>query len=82
MGDPLTRSAPYPQVDNSICKQVIGRMRYSAKVQQRPLTAASQHDRQHTELAGTTAKRPAPPLVRDEEAARILRKPSAMMVRS
>ena len=41
---------------------------YSSGVQQRPLTAASEHDRQHTELAGTTGKRPAPPLVRDEEA--------------
>ena len=39
---------------------------YSAEVQQRPLTAASGYDRQHTELAGTTAKRPAAPLVRDE----------------
>jgi hypothetical protein len=42
---------------------------YSAKVQQRPLPAASDHDRQHTELAGTMNKRPAAPLVRDEEAA-------------
>jgi hypothetical protein len=42
---------------------------YSSKVQQRPLTTASQHDRQHTELAGATDKRPAAPLVRDEEAA-------------
>jgi hypothetical protein len=42
---------------------------YSTEVQQRPLTAASEHDRQHTELAGATAKRPAAPLVRDEEAA-------------
>jgi hypothetical protein len=33
-----------------------------------PLTVASKYDRQHTELAGTTAKRPAVPLVRDEEA--------------
>jgi hypothetical protein len=41
---------------------------YSSKVQQRPLTTASQHDRQHTELAGATDKRPAAPLVRDEEA--------------
>src|SRR5256885_4940639 len=39
------------------------------RLQQRPLTVASQHDRQHTRLAGTTAKRPAAPLVRDEEAA-------------
>jgi hypothetical protein len=42
---------------------------YSRKIQQRPLPAASGHDRQHTELAGMTAKRPAAPLVRDEEAA-------------
>ena len=41
---------------------------YSNHVQQRPLTAASKRERQHTELAGTTAKRPAAPLVRDEEA--------------
>jgi hypothetical protein len=33
-----------------------------------PLPTTSRHDRQHTELAGTTAKRPAAPLVRDEEA--------------
>jgi hypothetical protein len=32
-------------------------------------TAASSDDRQHTQLAGTMAKRPAAPLVRDEEAA-------------
>jgi len=43
---------------------------YSTEVQQRPLTVASQHDRQHTKLAGTTAKRPGAPLVRDEEAYR------------
>ena len=30
---------------------------------------AAADDRQHTELAGTTTKRPAAPLVRDEEAA-------------
>jgi hypothetical protein len=41
---------------------------YSNHVQQRPLTTAGQHDRQYTELAGTTAKRPAAPLVRDQEA--------------
>jgi hypothetical protein len=27
---------------------------YSNKVQQRPLTTASQHERQHTDLAGMT----------------------------
>ena len=43
--------------------------RYSTEVQQRPLTVASQHERQRTELAGTIAKRPAAPLVRDEEVA-------------
>ena len=43
-------------------------MRYSAEVQQRPLTATSEHGHWHTELAGTTDKRPAAPLVRDEEA--------------
>ena len=31
-------------------------------------TVGTQHDRQHTDLAGTAAKRPAAPLVRDEEA--------------
>ena len=46
----------------------MGQAQYSSNVQQRPLTTASQHDHQHTELAGTTAKRPAAPLVRDEEA--------------
>ena len=45
-----------------------GQAKYSGNAQQRPLTTASQHDHQHTELAGTTAKRPAAPLVRDEEA--------------
>ena len=45
-----------------------GQQRYSTEVQQRPLPATSIHDRQHTELAGTTAKRPAPSVVRDEEA--------------
>jgi hypothetical protein len=50
--------------------QVSGRgAEYSTKVQQRSLTAASKHNRQHTELAGATAKRPAAPLVRDEKAA-------------
>ncbi len=43
--------------------------KYSSQVQQRPLTAASHHDRQHTGLVGTAAKRPGAPLVRDEEAA-------------
>ena len=38
---------------------------YSTEVQQRLLTVASQH----AKLAGTTAKRPGAPLVRDEEAA-------------
>jgi hypothetical protein len=42
--------------------------KYSSQVQQRPLTAASNHDRQQTGLAGTTSKRPGAPLVRDEEA--------------
>jgi hypothetical protein len=41
---------------------------YSNHVRQRPLPVASQHDRQHTELAGTMAKRPAAPQVRDDEA--------------
>jgi hypothetical protein len=46
-----------------------GSTRYSAEVQQHPLTTASEHDRWHTGLAGTTDKRPGAPLVRDEEAA-------------
>ena len=37
--------------------------RYSTEVQQRPRAAASSDDRQHSQLAGTTAKRPAAPLV-------------------
>jgi hypothetical protein len=48
----------------------MGQAQYSSNVQQRPLTTTCQHDHQHTELAGTTAKRPAAPLVRDEEANR------------
>src|SRR5260221_4477184 len=42
--------------------------RYSAEVQQRARTAASQHDRQHPELAAMIVKRPATPLklVRDD----------------
>jgi len=46
-----------------------GQQRYSTEVQQQPLTAASKHDHEHTELAGRMAKRPAAPLVRDEEEA-------------
>jgi hypothetical protein len=42
---------------------------YSMQVQQRARTAAIQRSHQHTELPGMTAKRPAAPLVRDEEAA-------------
>jgi len=40
---------------------------YSTEIQQRPRTAATSGDRQHTQPPGTTAKRPAAPLVRDEE---------------
>src|SRR5215813_1920375 len=43
--------------------------RYSSKVQQRSLTAASMNYRPHPALAGTTDRRPAAPLIRDEEAA-------------
>src|ERR1039457_282307 len=52
--------------------QARGRLppKYSAEVQHRALTTASQRGRQHTEQAGTTTKRPALPLVRDEEAQR------------
>jgi hypothetical protein len=50
---------------NGLCKQVVSPTKYSAEVQQRALTTASQHDRQRTELAGTTVKRRAAPLVRD-----------------
>ena len=49
--------------------QLVSCTRYSAEVQQRPLTAACEHGHQHTELPATTDKRPAAPLVRDEEAA-------------
>ena len=42
---------------------------YSTEVQQRPQTADSSGGRQHTQRAGTTAKSPAAPVVRDEEAA-------------
>jgi hypothetical protein len=42
---------------------------YSTEIQQRPHTAASSGNRQHTQQTGTTAKSPAAPLVRDEEAA-------------
>ena len=38
------------------------------EVQQRPLTCASKHNQRHTRLAGTTTKRPALPLVLDQEA--------------
>ena len=49
--------------------ELMRQAQYSNHVQQLPLPPASQHDRQHTKLAGTTAKHPAAPLVRDEEAA-------------
>ena len=41
---------------------------YSTQVRQRARTAAIQRSHQHTELPGMTVKRPAAPLVRDEEA--------------
>ena len=41
----------------------------STQVQQRARTAAIQRSHQHTGLPGMPAKRPAAPLVRDEEAA-------------
>jgi hypothetical protein len=56
-------------MDTSLCKQGVSRVRYSAEVQQRPLTAASDNGHRHTGLPATTDKRPAAPLVRDEEAA-------------
>jgi hypothetical protein len=40
---------------------------YSSHMQQHPLATSSQRDHQRTELAGTTAERPAAPLVGDEE---------------
>jgi hypothetical protein len=49
-------------------------MRYSAEVQQRPLTAASEHCHRHTELPAMTDKRPEAPLVPHEEAAGSLRR--------
>jgi hypothetical protein len=52
-----------------LCKQIVSRTRYSAEVQQRPLTAASEDSHWHTELPATTGERPEAPLVRDEEAA-------------
>ena len=51
-----------------LCTQGVCRTKYSAKVQQRPLTAASEHWHRHTERPAMTDRRPAPPLVRDEEA--------------
>ena len=42
------------------------------KVQQRSLTVGTEHDRQHTDLAGTAAKRPSDPLVRDQEPDRVM----------
>jgi hypothetical protein len=53
---------------DGLARKPMRQMPYSSKVQQRPLTNASQRDRQHTALARTTSKRPAAPLVRDEEA--------------
>jgi hypothetical protein len=53
-------------------------MRYSAEVQQCPLTATSERDHRHTELAGTTDGRPGAPLVRDEEALATLAKQQAI----
>jgi hypothetical protein len=52
--------------------------RYSGEVQQRPLTTASQPGRQHTEHAGTMARHPALPLVRDEEALATMAKQQAI----
>jgi hypothetical protein len=52
-----------------LCKQGVSRKRYSAEVQQRPLTAANEHGHRHTEPPAMTGKRPEAPLVRDEEAA-------------
>jgi hypothetical protein len=65
----VARSALYPSVDTSLCKQGVCCTKYSAEVQQRPLTAASEHCHRHTELPAMTDKRPEAPLVRDEEAA-------------
>jgi hypothetical protein len=41
---------------------------HSTEVQQRSLTATSACGHQHPNLAGATVKRPASPLVRNEEA--------------
>ena len=46
--------------------------RYSSKVQQRPLTATSTSYHPRPALAGTADKRPAAPLVRDQEADRVM----------
>src|SRR6516164_627774 len=52
-----------PRDENPICKQGVSCTTYSAKVQQRPLTAASEHGHRHTKLPATTDKRPEAPLV-------------------
>ena len=49
--------------------KLAGAGRYSSKVQQRPLTVTSTSYHPRPALAGTADKRPAAPLVRDEEAA-------------
>ena len=65
---PARRIASQQTAQTTFASRGLAPTTYSTEVQQRPLTAASEHDRQHTELAGATAKRPAAPLVRDEEA--------------
>jgi hypothetical protein len=42
------------------------------KVRQSPLTVGTQHDRQHTDLAGTAAKRPSGAASSDQEADRVM----------
>ena len=60
---PRVTTGIYPRPPTKRC----GRP-YSTEVQQRPRTIASSDKRQHTELAGRTAKRSGVPLVRDEGA--------------
>jgi hypothetical protein len=61
-GEPVPRTSPGRAMRRAAS-------RYSSKVQQRPLTATSTSYRPRPALAGTADKRPAAPLVRDEEAA-------------
>ena len=57
------------QVDTAICKQGVTSLRGAARNYSNvSRTAAGQHDHRHPQLTGMTAKCPAVPLVRGEEA--------------